>query len=68
MDRITLENGSTVLEKSACIYIAVEGEGEVRCGKFARNVKRGDYFFLPQAAGKFEVSGSMQLVCCKGGE
>ena len=68
MDRITLESGRCMLEKAACIYIAVEGEGEVRCGDFVRAMKRGDYFFLPQAAGKCEVSGSMQLVCCKGGE
>ena len=68
MDRITLDNGSCTLEKAACIYIAVEGEGEVRCGDFARAMKRGDYFFLPQAAGKCEVAGNLQLVCCKGGE
>ena len=68
MDRITLDNGSCTLEKAACIYIAVEGEGEVRCGDFARAMKRGDYFFLPQAAGQCEVAGNLQLVCCKGGE
>lgn len=68
MERILLENGSTKLEKGACVYICVEGAGKVTAGEFEREVKRGDYFFLPEAAkGNTVLSGCMTCVCCKGG-
>ena len=70
MDRITLRDGAkTLLLKGAAVYIVVDGAGSVTCGDFHRVVKRGDYFFLPHAAaGSCSAEGSMQIVCCRGGE
>ncbi len=70
MDRTTLLDGAkTILDKGAAVYIVVDGEGSVSSGGYQRAVKRGDYFFLPYAAaGSCSAQGSMQLICCKGGE
>ena len=49
------------------ICVATDGEGVVRCGEFERKVKKGDYFFLPYAAGnRCEVSSDsfLELVEC----
>jgi mannose-6-phosphate isomerase len=71
MDRYTLRGGETVLETPASIWICVEGEGTV-CGEgYSRDIKMGDYFFLPAGAtGAYRAVSrkGMKLVCCVGGK
>lgn len=68
--RYVLEKGDVTLEDGASIWIVAEGSGTVTAENYERELKKGDYFFLPAAAaGKCTVHGEkMQLVCCLGGE
>lgn len=70
MDRYTLSGGSTVLKEPASIWICVEGEAVLEANGYRRELKTGDYFFLPAAAaGKCSVFApkNAKIVCCMGG-
>lgn len=45
--RHTLANGSLALENAPAVFILLEGEAVLSCGK---SIKKGDRFFLPHAA------------------
>lgn len=48
--------GSFVMEYAPCVYICLEGGAQIRGDDYCKNIRRGDYFYLPYAAqGKFEV-------------
>lgn len=71
MYRYTLSGGSMRLEVPASIWICVEGEAELEADGLHREIKTGDYFFLPAAAaGKCSVfaSKNAKIVCCMGGK
>lgn len=71
MDRYALQNGETVLDKPASIWICVEGEGKILSVGYERKIKSGDYFFLPAAAVgqcKAHTDKTMKIVCCTGGK
>lgn len=69
MDRLRIKGtGAYTLTEGAAVYIAVSGSGTIRCGEFTHAVSKGQYFFLPvAAAGKTEMEGAVELICCKGG-
>jgi mannose-6-phosphate isomerase len=60
------------LEEAECslngpaVFVATDGEGVLRSGRRERRVKKGDYFFLPLAAGKVTMStgSNLQIVEC----
>ena len=66
-NRHTLRGGSFVLESAPAVYICVEGEGKITGDGYERNIKRGDYFFLPYSAKeKFKAcADNCVLVECK---
>jgi threonyl-tRNA synthetase len=69
MDRFILNDATLTLTQPASIWICAEGQGTVTAPEYSRELKQGDYFFLPAgAAGDCRVSGSMTLICCMGGE
>ena len=71
MERYTLNNGSVVLDAPASIWICVDGSATVTADGFCKEIKTGDYFFLPAAAaGKCSVSSQqhVKIVCCMGGK
>lgn len=71
MTRYCLNGGKVQLNEPASIWICVEGEGVVEAEGFQRNVKTGDYFFLPAAAaGKCSIFSekNVKIVCCMGGK
>lgn len=71
MERYTLNNGSVVLDAPASIWICVDGSATVTADGFCKEIKTGDYFFLPAAAaGKCSVSSQQhaKIVCCMGGK
>lgn len=71
MERYTLTGGSLVLEEPVSIWICTEGEAVVTAGEYRRELKTGDYFFLPAAAvGKCAVfaENRAKIVCCMGGK
>lgn len=66
VERIRLQNGETVLPQTACVYVVTSGEGTLQSEDYSRNIKKGDYFFLPYEAKKICARGEMELVLCKG--
>ncbi len=54
----TVNGGSFNLDRGAAVYVVTEGEGSVIGEGYSRELKKGDYFLMPQnAAGKFSVNG-----------
>lgn len=66
VERHTLTNAAAVLTDAPAVYVVTAGAGGVSWGGSRRDLKKGDYFFLPHAAaGKVTVYGdSLQLVAC----
>lgn len=70
MDSYTLNDGSMTLDTPASVWICVEGQGKVTAADYDREIKMGDYFFLPAAAAnqvQAKTDGVLKLVCCVGG-
>lgn len=69
MDRYTVDNGSLTLSDPASVWICAAGSGKITADGYEKDLKKGDYFFLPAAAaGKCEASGNITLICCAGGQ
>ena len=67
INRITLTGGTYTLEvkDSYGVYIVTDGNGIIYGNDYRKNIKKGDYFFLPHSAmGKLSVAGDIQLVEC----
>ena len=64
--KINFNGGSFVLDKGACIYVVTEGEGKITADGYDRNIKKGDYFLIPEKVkSKFKLSSdSMSVVEC----
>ena len=63
--RAELSGGSFKLNRGAAIYVVTEGEGKLTGDGYEKDVKKGDYFFIPVAAkGKFTISGNADVVEC----
>ncbi len=62
---VTLSGGEFVLGRGAAIYVVLDGEGKI-CGEnYDKEIRRGDYFLLPEnAKGKFSVSGNIKFAEC----
>ncbi len=57
--------GTFTLTKSAGIYVCVDGNGKIIGKDYEKEIKRGDYFLLPDsAAGKYSVTGKIKLAEC----
>lgn len=70
MDRYTLNGGTFTLNTPASVWICVEGQGTVYAQDYCRDIKMGDYFFLPAAAAGCvcaQTEHTLKLVCCVGG-
>ena len=66
VDRIRLTDGETTLPTTAAVYVIASGEGTLQGEGYNRNVKKGDYFFLPFEAKNITAQGTMEIVICKG--
>ena len=67
INRITLTGGKYTLEvkDSYGVYIVTDGNGIIHGKDYQKEIKKGDYFFLPYCAmGNFSVEGNMQIVEC----
>jgi mannose-6-phosphate isomerase len=65
VNRHSLDAGSAAIAGPA-VFVASEGEGELRSGGQVYPIRRGDYFFLPCAAGQAEIFSAkrLQIVEC----
>lgn len=63
---ITFYGGEFRLSKGAAVYVVTEGEGIVSGENYTREIKKGDYFLMPDVAkDKFVLSGkNMKITEC----
>lgn len=55
---ITLDDGSFSLDKGAAVYVVTEGFGLITGDGYKKEIKKGDYFLMPDAAkNKFNIKG-----------
>ena len=63
--RYTLTGGSFVPTSGPSVFAVVDGGGKIAGEGYDRELKKGDYWFMPHAArGKFTVSGTLTLIEC----
>lgn len=62
----TVTGGSFKLDRGAAVYVVTEGEGSVNGENYSREIKKGDYFLMPQnAKGKYSLTGkNMKITEC----
>ena len=62
---ITLDGGKFLLDKSAAVYVVTEGQGEITGENYKKNIRRGDYFFIPDACvNKYTMTGNVKITEC----
>lgn len=55
---VTLNGGSFVLDKGAAVYVVTEGEGIISGDGYEKQISKGDYFLMPEAAKeKYSITG-----------
>lgn len=67
INRITLNNGEYTLniDDSYGVYIVTDGSGQLNGDNYTKEIKKGDYFFMPCCLmNKFTLSGNLQVVEC----
>ena len=67
INRIKLSGGSYTadVKDSYAIYIVTDGNGTITGDSYSREIKKGDYFFMPACLmGKFSISGTAEIVEC----
>lgn len=63
--RVTLDGGSFDMKGSVKIYVVTNGCGKITGDGYEKEITKGDYFFIPEAAkDKFALSGKMTLIEC----
>jgi quercetin dioxygenase-like cupin family protein len=56
---VTVEGGKFIFSKGAAVYVVTEGEGSVIGENYNRELKKGDYFLLPEnAKDKYSLTGN----------
>lgn len=61
-NRYTVTSGRLSPDFGPAVWIVTAGEGTIEGDGFARNIKKGDYFFLPHAAeNKFFVTSEKEI-------
>ena len=62
---ITLTGGEFLMDKTAAIYVVLDGSGRITGEGYDKEIKRGDYFLLPHnAVDKFLISGDIKIAEC----
>lgn len=69
MDRVRISGGAYTLMPGA-IYIATEGSGTLTGDGYTRDIRKGEYFYLPAAADGIAAGseGGLELIRCAGGK
>lgn len=64
-NRHTIDNGSFVMEYGPSVWLVLDGEANISGRDYSRNIKKGEYFFLPYLAqGKYSIKGKATLIEC----
>lgn len=66
VERYVISNGETECLGAPCIYVVTEGEGVLTGEGYSKNIKKGDYFFMPYSCHKkIKVQAeSLTLAAC----
>ncbi len=65
IERYVIENGETEALNAPCIYVVTEGNGTLYCGDYTKEIKKGDYFFMPHScSNKFKVKSAGTITIC----
>lgn len=59
--RYTLNEAEIELKHKPAVYVVTDGEG---CINEEKQIKKGDYFFLPYSAEKTTIKGNLQIIAC----
>ena len=63
---LNFSGGTFTMDKGACIYVVIDGRGKIIGEEYEREIKKGDYFLIPEAAkDKFTLtSENMSVAEC----
>ncbi len=62
---ITLDGAEFTLDKGAAIYVVLEGEGCIKNDDYSREIKKGDYFLIPDCSkGDYTLCGKIKAAEC----
>lgn len=67
INRITLNGGDCILDinDSYGVYIVTDGKGKIVGEGYEREIKKGDYFFVPALSmGKYSLTGTIEVIEC----
>ena len=67
LTRYTVENGKTELLYAPCIYVVTEGSGTLTGDGYEKEIKKGDYFFMPYSCNnkfRMESTGKLTAAAC----
>ncbi len=64
VNRYNVKEGKVSLPAPS-VYVVTDGTGKIICDDYARDVKKGDYFFAPAVIdGKLFAEGEMKIIQC----
>lgn len=64
-NRHYLKSGSLVMDFAPSVWICLDGKAVINGENYSREIKKGEYFFLPYVAeGKFTITGNATLIEC----
>lgn len=64
-NRHTLSGGSFIMDYAPSVWIVLDGKAVITGEGYTKEIKKGDYFFLPYIAeNKYEISGNATLIEC----
>lgn len=66
VERYILNNGKTEALQGVCVYVVTDGNGKIVSDSYEKELKKGDYFFMPYSCdGKFFVESNTSLTLAK---
>ncbi len=67
VERYIIKNGETDTLSAPCIYVVTDGIGTLYGNEYSREIKKGDYFFMPYSCNnnlKVKSSSGLTLAVC----
>ena len=62
VERYVIDNGETEALTAPCVYVVTEGNGKLTGDNYEKELKKGDYFFMPYCCkDKYTVKSNAQL-------
>ena len=67
INRITVNDGKYTLNVNGSygVYIVTVGKGKISSEGYSKEIKKGDYFFMPSSLmNKFNIEGNIEIIEC----